>query len=179
MEGLSGRMTEHLIGGMPMYTLRDLVTVMEEEVQVGEELLHNLAAQRAAILSWDASTLLLRVEEREAILRRLSALEERRQRIVLDLPCLSPSQGPSLRALLARLPEGPETITLRRLQQQILDLYSRLRAAEKRVVALMDTLLGHLREALACFCYSPLHLYGKKGATTYGRPASGLIQGKA
>lgn len=162
-----------------MYTLKDLIAVMEEEVQAGEELLRNLAAQQAAIRSWDASTLLLRVEEREAILRRLSALEERRQRIVLDLPCTSPSRGPSLRTLLARLPEGPETAALRRLQQQILGLYGRLRAAEQRVVALMDTLLGHLREALACFRYSPVHLYGKTGATTYGRPASGLIQGKA
>ncbi|MCS6924390.1 MAG: flagellar protein FlgN [Candidatus Binatia bacterium] len=179
MERVSDGMTEEPTGGIPIHALRDLVAVMEEEVQVGEELLHNLEAQRVAILSWDASTLLLRVEEREAMLRRLSALEERRQRIVLDLPCLSPNHGPSLRTLLARLPEGPETVSLRRLQRQILELYGRLRAAEQRVVALMDNLLGHLREALTCFCYSPVYLYGKKGAMTYGRPASGLIQGKA
>jgi hypothetical protein len=164
---------------MNMHTLKDLVTVLAEEVRVAEALLHNLAAQREAVLSWDSVTLLEKVEEREVAIRKLGALEERRQEILAYLPGACEGTRPSCTVLLAQLPPRPEVAVLDQLRRRALEVYGRLRAEEKRFVALMENLLGHVREALAPLAHPPLHLYGKMGDSRPLHPASGLIEGKA
>jgi hypothetical protein len=209
--------------------VRQLIAVLEEEVRVGEKLLHNLAAQREAILSWDSSALLERVEEKEVLVRKLGAMEERRQEIMAHLPCARVEKNLSLRELLAHLSlqdrksleqeelrvqgaKGQESRAqsqesrakesgskplalssklseplalshsvqdrLSHLQKRAWEVYSRLQAEEKRLVSLMETLLGHFREALSPLSHPSVYLYGKRGTPAHSRPESGLIQGK-
>ena len=161
-----------------MNELNDLISVVEDEVQVGEQLCHNLAAQKEAILSWDSSALLERVEEKEALIRKLGGMEQRRQGIAAQLLHSDITENPSLRALLARLPSGPGTVQLGSLQSHAWVLYNRIRLEEKRLVTLMDYILVNIREALSPLSQPIVHLYGKKGALTQPRPESGLIKGK-
>jgi hypothetical protein len=224
------------------HALTELAAVMEEEVRIGEELLRNLADQKEAILSWDSSTILARVEEKEVLIHRLGTMEEKRQAIMVQL-CRSPGKNPSLRELLAQLSLedrkslGQEELRVKEakgqesraqsqesrakesgskplalssklseplalssklseplalshsagpsvqdrlsyLQHQAREIYSRLRAEEKGFVSLMQTLLGHLREALSPLSQPPVPLYGKRGTLALPRPESGLVQGK-
>jgi len=165
-----------------MSTLTELIAVLEEEVQVGEELLLNLAAQKEAILAWDSSALLRHIEEKELLVRRLGTMEQGREETVCRLlhahGLPSYEKTSALKALLAQLPHTLQTATLDHLQQRAWQIYSRLRAEEKYLTSLMGTLLGHITEALHSFTPSSFSLYGEKGTLTSSRPAPGLVQEK-
>lgn len=160
-----------------MYDLRNLSEVIEKETALGEELLHNLAAQREAILSWDICALLSRIEEKEAELRSLGALEECREHIVEEL-CGSAEKTPSLQEILHEPPFRPETARLASLRLRAQEIYTRLRLEERRLQGLMETLLTHLQEALRTLSQPAVHLYAQKGVADLQRPSSGFIQGK-
>jgi hypothetical protein len=165
-----------------MFTLTDLIAVLQGEVRVGEELLLNLAAQKEAILAWDSSALLQRVDEKEQLVRQLEAMEEKRQEVVSHLLHTQgrplPDKSPSLKDLLAQLPLTPQTPILDSLRRQAWQIYSSLRVREKNLAGLTGTLLGHITEALRSVTPLPVSLYGEKGALSSSRPAPGLVQGK-
>ncbi len=162
-----------------MDELNDLISVVEDQVQVGEQLCHNLAAQKEAILSWNSSALLERVEEKEALIRDLGGIEHRRQGIIAQLPHSDLEGNPSLRELLTRLPAEPRTVLLGSLLSHARVLYNRLRLEEKRLVNLMECILEHIREALGPLSHPILNLYGKSGILAPPvRLQSRLIKGK-
>jgi hypothetical protein len=165
-----------------MDVLTELTTVLEEQVGVGEALLLNLAAQQEAILAWDSTALLRQVEEKEQLVRQLTSLEEKRQAVVRRLLCARglPVSGniPALKELLAQLPPTPQVGMLDHLQRRAWQIYSRLRAGEKKLTSLMGILLGHISEALGSLTPPQVPLYGEKGSLTTSRPAPGLVQEK-
>ncbi|MBI3304561.1 MAG: flagellar export chaperone FlgN [Deltaproteobacteria bacterium] len=165
-----------------MDILAELIAILEEEVQVGEDLLRNLAAQKEAILVWDSTALLKQVEEKERLVRQLGALEERRQEAACHLlraqGLPATEQVPALRELLAQLPPTPRTATLDHLQRRAWQVYSRLRTGEKKLTSLMGILLGHISEALGSLTPPQVSLYGEKGTLATSRPAPGLVQEK-
>ena len=156
----------------------DLVTVLEDEIHVGENLLHNLFSQREAILAWDSSALLARLAEKESLLSSLNTFEAQRQNLMAHLPCASNEKKLALNALLVQLPAGPERAALSQLQPRVAEIYRRLRTEEKHLVSLLSNLLDHLREMLNSLSRSPIHLYGKSGVPSPLRSESGLIEGK-
>lgn len=166
-----------------MTIFSELVAVLENEVELGETLLQNLAAQKEAILAWDSSALLSHVEKKEYLVRLLAEMEMQRQEVVRKLLL---SQGisagddfPSLKALLARLPSTPQTAALEHLQQRTWQIYSRLRAGEKHLASLMGMLLNHIGEALGSLIPPPrMSVYGEKGTLAVVRPESGIVQEK-
>src|SRR5215510_8290880 len=134
-----------------MQILAELIAVLEEEVLLGETLLQNLVAQKKAILAWDSSALLKKVEEKEILLRQLSTLDGRREEAVHQLffeQNIPDAEGsPALKILLAHLPSTPQTATLDHLQRRAWQIYSRLRAGEKHLTNLMGILLNQIGEA--------------------------------
>ncbi len=166
-----------------MTMLTQLITILEDEVQLGELLLHNLAAQKESILAWNSSTLLIHIEEKEHLVRKLAEMEEKRQTSVRRLlrahGALDADDTPALKTLLAQLPPTPHTAALEHLQQRTWKIYNRLRAGEKQLTSLMGILLNHISEALGSLTPPPrMTLYGEKGVLTAGRPAPGFLQEK-
>ncbi len=166
-----------------MATLADLLTVLEDEVQLGETLLHNLNAQKAAIVDWDSSALLLHVEEKEHLVRQLAESERKRSDTVrqlleaYNLPAAD--DVPSLKALLAQLPVTPQRATLEHLQHRAWQIYSRLRAGEKQLTTLMGMLLTHIGEALGSVTRPTSNTtYGERGTLAAARPIPGFVQEK-
>jgi hypothetical protein len=158
--------------------LSNLTSVIEEEILLGQELLDNLGGQRKAILSWDVAALMQWIQDREPRVRRVAALEETRRQVLARLIGAADA-SPSLKELLAGLPQEPETARLSQLQNRIRDIYGRLRDEESRLLELMQNLLEPLREALRPLSLCPAPVYGENGTTSRVRPASGLIEGKA
>jgi hypothetical protein len=164
-----------------MHPLIELTQVLGEEVRVGEDLLHNLESQKKALLTWDSATLLEQIEEKEQLVRQLSAIDERRQAVMpqlLHAYGLSSPDALSLSAVLAQLPAGTQLHTLTTLQRRAWEIYSRLRAEEKRLAHLMNTLLGYLREAIGTFSRPAGTVYGGRGTVIPLRTTSGLMQGR-
>lgn len=162
---------------MSTQKLQELSGVIEEQIRAGEDLLRNLASQREAILAWDVSALMGRIEERESRLESLAVLEQRRREVVEGLVG-GAGKNLSLKDLLERFPCEPETAKLAYLRIRAREVYARLQDEEKRLVDLTENLLGHLREALRPLSEGSVHLYGDKGTAGPRRPAAGLIQGK-
>ena len=166
-----------------MTTFSALAAVLEGEVELGETLLHNLAAQKEAILEWDSSALLAQVEKKEHLLRLLAEMETQRQEIVHSLLLTHGvemgDEPPSLKVLLARLPSVPQAATLAHLQQRTWQIYTRLRAGEKHLASLMGILLNHIGEALGLLTPPPAtSVYGGNGSLTVIRPEPGLMREK-
>ena len=161
------------------YATTDLVTVLEDEIQVGESLLHNLGAQRQAILAWDSFALLARLAEKEILLGSLSDLETRQQELFAHLPCALNEEQRALPTVLAQLSAGPEQVALSQLQPRVVEIYQRLRTEEKHLAGLLNNLLDHMRGMLTSLAQSPVHLYSKSGTASSPRLESSLIQGKA
>ena len=164
-----------------MATLADLLTVLEDEVQLGETLLRNLNAQKAAIVAWDSSALLLHVEEKEHLVHQLAERERKRSAAVrqlleaYNLPAAD--DVPSLKALLAQLPATPQRATLEHLQHRAWQIYSRLRAGEKYLTTLMGMLLTHIGEALGAVTRpTSITTYGERGTLAAARPIPGFVQ---
>jgi hypothetical protein len=156
--------------------LTELAAAIEEEIALGQDLLDNLSAQRKAILGWKISTLIERIESREALLLSLGAVEERRQRIASQLS--GADAQISLKEILSRTSSSQPTTELGRLREEARRTYTRLQAEEKGLLALMENLLAHIREALSPLMFPEVRLYGEQGASGASRPSSGLIEGK-
>jgi hypothetical protein len=154
--------------------LTELAAAIGEEIALGQDLLDNLSAQRKAILGWRISTLIERIESREALLLSLGAVEERRLRITSQLS----GEGASLKEILSRTSPSEQTAELGRLREEARRTYTRLQADEKSLLALMENLLVHIREALSPLTFPEVRLYGEQGASGASRPSSGLIEGK-
>jgi len=166
-----------------MATLTDLIAVLEGEVQLGETLLHNLTTQKKAILTWDSAALLAQVEEKEHFVRLLTEMEERRHEIVRQLLFVhglsEVDNTPTLKTLLARLPQTPQAALLDHLQQRAWRIYSQLRTEEKHLTSLMGVLLNHISEALGSLTPPPqMSIYGGNGTLAVLRPEPGLVQEK-
>jgi hypothetical protein len=153
--------------------LTELAAAIGEEISLGQDLLDNLSAQRKAILGWEISTLIERIESREALLLNLGAVEEKRQRIVSRLG--GEEANPSLQGILGRASSAAEATELGRLREQARRTYTQLQAEEKSLLSLMENLLGHIREALSPLTLPEVRLYGNTAAP---RASSGLLQGK-
>jgi hypothetical protein len=166
-----------------MAALGQLIAILEDEVQLGETLLHNLTAQKEAILAWNSSALLTHVEEKEHLVRQLAELDEKRQDAVRQLfrvHGLSDVDGaPALKTLLTQLPPIPQKAALDYLHHRAWKIYGRLRAGEKHLTSLMGILLNHIGEALGSLTPpSRTALYGEKGLLTAARPDPGFVQEK-
>jgi len=156
--------------------LSELTAVMEEEIRVGERLLGNLADQKKAIISWNSSDLLRRVEEKETLIQGLGVMEESRRSIMAHL--LRRETNLSLRDLLGQLSPGPLATKLESLKQEAREIYTRLRAEEKGVVTLLQLLVGHLREALGTLSDFTANLYEQGGNPASPPRVSRLVQTK-
>ena len=154
--------------------LTELAAAIGEEISLGQDLLDNLSAQRKAILGWRISTLIERIESREALLGSLGAVEERRQRIASRLS--GEETKLSLKDILDRASSAEQTAELSRLREEARQTYTRIQAEEKSLLALMENLLAHIREALSPLALPEVRLYGEQRGDS--RPSSGLIEGK-
>lgn len=156
----------------------ELAAVLEEEIAVAEELSRNLTAQKAAIAAWDASGLLQELERREDCLRTLGILEQRRSEILKQID--SPSEPATLRRLLAHLPpQSPERAHMGRLRERARNIFTRLRAEERYLSGLMETLLSHIQAALSPLVRDAAPVYTETGVAGPKRPASALVHSKA
>ena len=70
--------------------LSELTAMLEETVQVGKEILENVAGQRAAMIAWDSDAFLVWVEKKETLIQRLGLIDDKRLQL---LPHLLPAQG--------------------------------------------------------------------------------------
>jgi hypothetical protein len=158
--------------------LNDLAVVLEEEIAVGEELSHNLAAQRQALICWDIDALTAKIEERGPWLRSLAELEARRHNLLAQ--GAAPNESVTLRCLIAACPEDlPERHRLQTVRARAHETFVRLQADERNVNGLMENLLSHLNEALRPFARPAVSLYGDTGAAAVQRPSSALFRNKA
>lgn len=171
--------------------LSDLTAMLEEAVQVGKELLQNVAGQRVAMIAWDSDASLAWVEKKETLLQRLRLIDDKRRQLLPDLLLAQGSQGQhgrqghiddiatvSLRIILSRLPDEPQVERLRTLQTQTQTVFRQLRQEEQQLDRSMQLLLAPLREALGKLVAVPDSLYGEKGTLTTPPAQPGLIQGK-
>lgn len=167
-----------------MATFAELITVLENEVELGETLLLNLAAQKEAILAWDSATLLSHVEKKERLVRLLADLEGQRLETVCQLfheykLSMDGADSLTLKGLLAQSPPTPQTAALAYLQQRTWKIYSQLRTGEKHLTSLMGILLNHIGEALHSLTPPPqISIYGGNGALAAVRPRPGIVQEK-
>jgi len=158
--------------------MNDLAAVLEEEIAVGEELSHNLAAQRQALSCWDMDALIAKIEARGPWLRSLGELEVRRQNLLTQGG--APNESVTLSRLIAACPEDlPARHRLQTVQARARETFARLQADERNVNGLMENLLSHLNEALRPLARPAVSLYGDTGAAAVQRPSSALIRNKA
>jgi hypothetical protein len=162
-----------------MDILNNLINVLHEEVQVGEDLLHNLSAQRSAILAWDAALLLERLSEKELLVYRLANVVDEQRELMARMIDPPRDHRAVLSELLVRLPSGAEREAISELQEQAHALYTRVQAEERHLAEVLENLLGHMRTLLTPLAEAPVHVYGRSGGTAVARASSGLIQGKA
>jgi hypothetical protein len=157
--------------------LAELVSVLENEISVGEELSRNIEVQKQAILDWDMVKLLEQIDGREPWLRSLSQLEEQRCEIVKHIGLRSGSL--TLRQIIAALPqEGSERVRFGQLREQTEKVFTRLRAEERSLHELMETLLAHIQEALTSLAPPLVPVYSENGVTLPSRTKSGLLCSK-
>jgi hypothetical protein len=158
--------------------LSDLANVLEKEIGVAEALSSNLQAQRAAIVAWNPTVLLQELERREACLRALAVLEEKRGAILRSMEI---RPGPAtLRRLLDELPlSSPERCLMRGLRDRASAIFTRVQAEERDLNGLMKALLSHIEEALSPLARDAAPVYTETGTSGPKRPASALVESKA
>jgi len=158
--------------------LTELTGVLNQEIAVGEELSRNLEAQRRALVAWDVVSLLLEIEAREPLLRRLGQLDEKR---IAILKRFEPAGAPAtLRETIAHLPADPaERRRWRDLQERGRALFSRIHAEERDLNALMENLASHIKEALDSLARPAVPLYRETGGADLQKPSSALIHRQA
>lgn len=162
-----------------MRSLTDLVTTIETELHIGEQLLHNLAAQKAAILNWNATKLLEGLSEKELLLHRLQVATARQNELLAHNEGGSQEVPLRLLEFVAQLPTGPEKSAILQLQLRVCDLYTTLQTEEQKLVSLLENMLGHTQEILHAFEPSSIALYGRSGTTSVSHPEPELLQEKA
>jgi hypothetical protein len=156
----------------------DLVSILEDEIKVGEELYRNLEAQRKAIVAWDIANLLDQITARETWLRSLIRLEEKRTEILKALN--SSNAQITLRQIIDSLPEGgSERLLFAQLRERARKIFVRLHAEERNLLDLMRNLWLHIQEALGSPTQSLGSVYSKSGATLTTGTRSTLLRGKA
>ena len=157
--------------------LAELLSVLENEVLVGEELSRNLEAQKNAIVEWDIAKLLEQIDAREPWLRSLDQLEEKRCEIVKRIG--SHSASITLRQIIAALPqEGSERVRLGQLREHTWKVFTRVRAEEHSLHELMRTLLAHIQQALSSLTLPLVPVYSENGVTLSPKTKSGLLRSK-
>lgn len=162
-----------------MRSLTELVTTIETELHLGEQLMQNLAAQKAAILNWNATRLLEGLSEKELLLHRLQATTTQQSQMLSHSECSSREQQPRLLDWVAQLPTGPEKSAILQLQLRVCDLYTTLHSEEHKLVSLLETMLGHTQEMLHTFEPASVSVYGRSGTTSTSHPEPELLQEKA
>ena len=157
--------------------LTELVSVLENEIAVGEELYRNLEAQKKAILSWDIGHLLEQIEAKEPWLRSLSQLEEKRSNVLRRIS--STTAAMTLRQIIAMLPqEGPEGALLDKLRERTRKVFAHLHAEEQSLHKLMQSLLAHIQAAFSSLTPPLAPVYSESGITSPLKSRSGLLHGK-
>ncbi len=162
-----------------MYNYTDLVSTIETELQIGEQLLHNLAAQKAAILSWNAAKLLEQLSEKELLLHQLRTAATRQDDYLSHSECSSPEKALRLHEFLAQLPTSPEREALLQLQLRVCDIYTNLHSEEHKLIGLLENMLGHVNEMLQALEPPSLSMYGRSGVTSQSHPHPELLEEKA
>ncbi len=162
-----------------MRSLTDLVTTIETELQIGEQLLHNLAGQKSAILNWNATKLLEGLSEKELLLHKLQTATSRQNELLAQRTEVVQEDSPRLVEFLAQLPTGPEKSAVLQLQLKVCSLYTTLQTEEHKLVGLLENMLGHTQEMLHAFEPSSVAVYGRSGATSVPHPEPELLQEKA
>ena len=158
--------------------IAELVSVLEEEIAVGEKLARNLDAQRQAIAAWHAAALLEDLEVREIELKSLALLEHRR----LELLAKASSAGEpvTLRWIIAGLAaDDGQRLVLSNLRDRIRGLFTRLSAEEKMLRKLMENLLSHIQDALLAFPEPGRPIYDGTGLARTPDDRLGLYHNKA
>ena len=84
----------------------DLVTTIETELQIGEQLLHNLATQKVAVLQWNAAKLLEGLSEKELVLHQLQAAATQQSEFLSHSECASQERPSRLLELLVFLEQS-------------------------------------------------------------------------
>jgi flagellar biosynthesis/type III secretory pathway chaperone len=157
-------------------SLDDLAAILEQELAVAQALENNLAAQKQAIVDWNAAELLAAIDSREPWLRRLDELEQARSRCLAQQD--NPNKNISLRGLLAREPKSASAVPrLRLLQQQTKQIFTRLDAEERRFNALLKNLSNLIDEAWSPLLQAAPPTYGENGAEQ--RPAGNFLHSRA
>jgi len=156
----------------------ELVSILEDEIKVGEELYRNLEAQRKAIVMWDITNLLDQIAARETWLRSLNRLEEKRREIIKEF---SSTNAPiTFRQIIDTLPDGgSERALFAQLRERARKIFVRLHAEERNLFDLMRNLWSHIQEALSPPTESLGSVYSKSGVTLPTGTRSSLLRGKA
>ena len=154
----------------------ELVSVLEDEVKIGEELYRNLEAQKKAIVAWDVESLLKQIDAKEPWLRSLNQLEKKRSEVLARMS--SANAQITLRQIIAKLPqECNEYVLLDQLRERTRKVFTRLNAEERSLQELMQSLLAHMQDALNSLT-DPVPVYSESGITSSPRSQSGLLHGK-
>jgi flagellar biosynthesis/type III secretory pathway chaperone len=161
-----------------MEAVEALIAVLEKEIELGEELLANLAAQAEAFFSWNVSALIRQLEKKETLLRRLSRTEEERREVLGRFS----RDGQPLGLPLSRMTSGicPESrqACLDQVRKRALAIYRRLQTEETILLGLMGDMLEYFKEALRALVRPGVCLYGQKGDITTPSSGKGLIHGR-
>lgn len=157
--------------------LRELFTVIEDELAVGRELLQNLERRKTAIVEWDLVGLMEQLEEKERWLRALDALEQQRSSLLMQMAGPN-AEPPTLRELATGIAQVDEADLWRSLRERARETLTRLTVGERDLAGLMENISLHIQEALRPLNLPSLPLYGGTGAAASQRPSAGLIHGK-
>jgi FlgN protein len=158
-------------------SVEELVSVLNQEIAIGEKLARNLDAQRQAIIDWDAARLLEQVEARELDVKSLAVLEERRRELLLNASATG--EPVTLRRIMSALSDDQQRLALSNLRERIRQIFTRLSAEEGMLRKLMDSLLTHIQNALAAFPEPRRAMYDESGLARDPADRYGLYHNKA
>jgi len=155
--------------------LAQLAQILEAQIEVGEELRGNLAAQRRAIVDWDANALIEQIQRREPWLRRLEELEERRRGLFKN----SFKEAARLGEILeSGAMNASDKLRLGALRQRSRQLFSALQAEERALHQLMAHLSAHIEAAFRSVAAPSAPTYGDTGAVERPSAPSALLHSK-
>lgn len=155
--------------------LAELAQILEAQIEVGEELQRNLAAQRRAIVDWDANALIEQIQRREPWLRRLDELEERRRGLFKS----SFKEAASLGELIeSGFVDASDRLRLGVLRQRSRRLFTSLQAEERALHQLMAHLRAHIEAAFHSVAAPSTPTYGDTGAVARPSAPSALLHSK-
>ncbi|MBI4522644.1 MAG: flagellar export chaperone FlgN [Deltaproteobacteria bacterium] len=161
-----------------MEPAEELICTLEKELDLGEELRTNLAAQAQAFLCWDIWRLVQELENKELLLFKLRQVTAERGGVVERICGSGKSQHVSLSHVIAGLSSELRQARLRKVQKKLTATYRCLQTEEAVLLGLIGDLLGHFKQALRTFVEPAVHLYGSKGDLTVSGAELGLIHGK-